>query len=76
MEHLTPTNTHTICPYKGAASYFNLTVNGETLTDIVWTYPNPIPEAPKIKRLLAFWPEKDKCIQIFVDGELKDPQTR
>ncbi|MCQ3973767.1 MAG: hypothetical protein DPW09_10015 [Anaerolineae bacterium] len=75
-EYLTPTNTQTICPYKGVASYYSVIANGETLTDIVWTYPNPILEAPKIKGLLAFWPEKDKRIQIFVDGELKDPQIR
>ena len=42
---------------------------GETYGDIVWTYPEPIAEAPKLKGTLAFWPEKDKHVQIFVDGE-------
>ncbi len=71
MTFLTPTKTLTVCPYKGEAGYFNVHVNGETYADTVWTYPDPIPEAPKIKGLLAFWPEKDKRIQIFVDGELQ-----
>lgn len=76
MEYLVPTGTQTICPYKGFASYYNVTVNGNTYADAVWTYPDPIPEAPKLKDALAFWPEKDKRIQIFVDGELEDPKAK
>ena len=68
-ECLTPSDTQTICPYKGFASYYNVNVNGEPYRDLVWTYPDPIPEAPKLKGELAFWPEKDKRVQIFVDGE-------
>jgi len=66
---LTPSTTETMCPYKGFASYYNLLAEGETIEDAVWVYPDPIPEAPKIKGLLAFWPEKDKRIKIVVDGE-------
>ncbi len=68
-QFLSPTDSETMCPYKGFASYYNVTINGETYKDIVWTYPVPIPEIPKIKGLLAFWPEKDSRIQIKVDGE-------
>jgi uncharacterized protein (DUF427 family) len=71
MEYLFPTETHSICPYKGVASYYNMQVNGETYADAVFTYPDPIPETPKIKGLLVFWPEKDKRIQIVVDGEVQ-----
>jgi uncharacterized protein (DUF427 family) len=67
--YLTPTDTHSVCPYKGTASYYSMTVNGETYKDIIWTYPEPIPEAPRLKGTASFWPEKDKRIQIFVDGE-------
>jgi len=69
MDLLTPTETQSICPYKGVASYYAVQVNGETYTDAVFSYPDPIPETPKIKGLLSFWPEKDKRIQILVDGE-------
>ena len=71
MTYLTPSETHSVCPYKGFASYYDLRVNGETYADAVWTYPDPIPEAPKLKGLLAFWPEKDKRIQIVVDGQVQ-----
>lgn len=69
-QFLLPSNNETMCPYKGFASYYNLQVNGETIEDAVWVYPDPIPEGPKIKGLLAFWPEKDKRIKIVVDGEV------
>ena len=69
LEYLTPTDTQSVCPYKGFASYYDVTVNGETYKDIIWTYPEPIPEAPKLKGTMAFWSEKDKRIQIFIDGE-------
>ena len=76
LQHLTPTDTQTICPYKGFASYYDVKVNGDSYADIVWTYPDPISEAPKLKGKLAFWPEKDKRIQILVDGETKDPKKK
>ena len=68
-QYLYLTNSETVCPYKGFANYFSLVVNSETYEDVVWTYLEPIPEAPKIKGLLAFWPEKDRRIEIVVDGE-------
>jgi len=71
MALLTSTETQSICPYKGVAGYYDIHINGETIKDAVWLYPDPIPEAPKIKGLLAFWPEKDKRIQIIVDGEVQ-----
>jgi len=68
MDLMIPTTTQSICPYKGFASYLSVKLNGDTYEDVVWTYPDPIPEMPKIKDLMAFWPEKDKRIQILVDG--------
>jgi uncharacterized protein (DUF427 family) len=67
--YLSTSELHTVCPYKGTASYYDLVVNGETYRNAVWTYPDPISEAPKIKGALAFWPEKDKRIAVVVDGE-------
>ena len=66
---LTPTNTTTRCPYKGKASYWTVKVNGKEFTDIVWGYPAPIPECPKIENLLCFYDEKVDAV--YVDGELQ-----
>lgn len=67
MDLLTPTDTHTRCPYKGVASYWSATVNGQTYQDIVWSYPVPIPECPKIEQLLCFFNERVDAIS--VDGQ-------
>lgn len=67
--YLQSSTLHTICPYKGTASYYDVVVDGEVYPNVVWYYPDPIAEAPKLKGKLAFWPEKDKRIEIVVDGK-------
>ncbi len=47
--------THTVCPWKGTASYYNLVVDGETNADAAWYYPEPKDAAAQIKDRLAFW---------------------
>ena len=43
--------------------------------DLVWSYPSPIPECPKITGLMCFFNERVEAI--YVDGELQPkPQTR
>jgi uncharacterized protein (DUF427 family) len=74
LDLLTPTNTSTRCPYKGKASYWTVNVAGKEFTDIVWSYPAPIPECPKIENLLCFYDEKVDAV--YVDGELQPkPKT-
>jgi uncharacterized protein (DUF427 family) len=65
MDLLLPSATHTSCPYKGVASYFSVQVGDKRYDDIVWTYPSPIAEIPKIEQLLCFFNEK---VDIVVDG--------
>jgi uncharacterized protein (DUF427 family) len=54
-EFLTESNTHTTCPWKGIASYYNVVVNGNKAEDAAWYYPNPKPLAEGIKGYIAFW---------------------
>ena len=71
---LQPTDTHTTCPFKGVASYWSAQVGDEEYEDLVWSYPDPIPECPKIKGLLCFFNEQVDAI--FVDGvEMPRPVT-
>jgi uncharacterized protein (DUF427 family) len=72
MELLEPTGTITHCPYKGAASYWTLRVGDKSYPDLVWSYPRPIPEIPKIENLLCFYNEK---VDIYVDGVLRERPT-
>ncbi len=54
-EFLTNSDTHTVCPWKGEASYFNIETGGETDIDAAWYYPDPKPAAKDIKNYVAFW---------------------
>lgn len=60
---LEPSETVTLCPYKGQASYYS--VAGEK--DLVWTYEHPLPEASAIAGLVCFWNER---VDLELDGEL------
>jgi uncharacterized protein (DUF427 family) len=54
-DYVRPSATRTTCPWKGVASYYDVTVNGETNRDAAWFYPTPSPAAAKIKDHVAFW---------------------
>ncbi len=55
---LSPTDTVTHCPYKGDASYYSVTVDGEELADAAWTYREPYPAVADIAGCVAFYPDK------------------
>jgi uncharacterized protein (DUF427 family) len=48
-------DTHTHCPWKGEASYYDLVVDGKTNRDAVWYYPQPKAAARQIADRVAFW---------------------
>lgn len=51
---LTESATRTYCPYKGSATYWNADVDGTVLTDIAWSYEDPLPESVALRHLLSF----------------------
>ena len=52
---LRDSDTHSVCPWKGTASYYSLDVNGTVNPDAVWYYPEPKDAAAQIKDRVAFW---------------------
>ncbi len=54
-EHLEPSDTRTICPWKGTASYYTVAVDGERNPDAAWCYAEPLPAAAAIAGYVAFW---------------------
>jgi len=54
-EYFQPSDTHTLCGWKGEASYYNVVVNGEVNKDAAWYYPETKPAADEIKGHVAFW---------------------
>ncbi|HEY1860336.1 MAG TPA: DUF427 domain-containing protein [Gemmataceae bacterium] len=47
--------THTVCSWKGTASYYDLEVGGTTNKDAAWYYATPLPAAKNIAGHVAFW---------------------
>ena len=47
--------TNTVCPWKGQASYYTIEVDGQVNRDAAWYYPHPKPAAEQIKDHVAFW---------------------
>lgn len=54
-KYVLPSNTKTMCSWKGQASYYTLFVDGDANPDAVWTYPDPKDAAAQIKGRVAFW---------------------
>jgi uncharacterized protein (DUF427 family) len=54
-EYFRDSDTHTICPWKGEASYRTVEVAGESNADAAWYYPAPKDAAAEIKDHFAFW---------------------
>ena len=54
-EHFKESTTHTTCPWKGVASYYEVMVDGEVNKDAAWYYPEPTQAAKQIKNYVAFW---------------------
>ena len=52
---LRPSDTHTWCPWKGTASYYDLEVDGRVNPDAVWYYAEPKDAAKEITDRVAFW---------------------
>jgi uncharacterized protein (DUF427 family) len=71
---LAPSETRTLCAYKGEAHYWSTSVGGEAYEDVAWSYPEPLPDNPQIRGLVCFLNER---ADIYVDGErLERPTTQ
>lgn len=72
MQYFTATDRHTVCEYKGMASYWTIRVKGKSAENAAWSYPNPAPGYEAIKNYLAFYPSRMEAC--FVDDERVTPQ--
>jgi len=54
-EFFRESDTHTTCPWKGLASYYDVVVDGKVNKDAAWYYPEPSEAAKNIKGCVAFW---------------------
>ena len=54
-EFFQPSDKHTVCGWKGTASYYSLEVDGRLNADAAWYYAEPKPQAANIRGYVAFW---------------------
>lgn len=54
-EYLSDSAATSVCPWKGTASYYTVTVDGTKNEDAVWYYPEPKPGAEQVRDRVAFW---------------------
>jgi uncharacterized protein (DUF427 family) len=66
MDLLEASDTVTQCPFKGVARFYSARVDGVLHRDVAWSYPDPIPENPRIADLIAFFNER---VDLVIDGE-------
>ncbi len=55
QEYFKPSSQHSVCPWKGTASYYDLEVNGKRNAGAAWFYPEPKAAAKQIAGHVAFW---------------------
>ena len=54
-EYFRDSDRHTVCPWKGTASYKDVVVDGKVSEGGAWYYPDPNPAAAEIRGYYAFW---------------------
>jgi len=59
------------CAWKGTATYYTLTVDGQKNTNAAWKYPNPTPAAEKIRDYVAF-SNGVRVVKVQQDGERRE----
>ena len=70
---LVPSQTRSVCPYKGAAAWWSARIGDRVIEDIAWSYPAPVPENPRIAGLICF---RNERVDLTVDGQrLERPVT-
>lgn len=73
MDLLAPSETTSVCAYKGYASYFSLASGSPAGRDIAWTYTDPLHEVAAVKDRVCFFAERT---DLDLDGErMRRPVT-
>jgi len=55
-EFFSDSDHSTVCGWKGTASYYNITIDGETSQNVAWYYSEPLEKAAEITGYVAFYP--------------------
>ncbi len=73
IELLEPSTTHTVCAYKGEASYYSLASGAAA--DVAWYYPEPMHDAARVRDHVCFYAERtDHSFELGVMAPTTCPQ--
>ena len=73
MDLLVPTDTASVCAYKGHARYWSAHVDDTVVTDVAWSYEDPHNYATSVKDMICFFNER---VDISVDGDAVGSSTQ
>jgi uncharacterized protein (DUF427 family) len=83
MEYMGRTRHHTRCPYKGEASYYTLTMDGQIAENLAWSYESPLEAVTAIASHVAFYPGRvelyavdDAAVNPHHDGRIRELMKR
>ncbi len=71
VDCLRPAEGHTVCEWKGRATYFDLACEGELAPRAAWTYTDPKQRYAELADHVAFYPGLLEC---YLDEERVRPQ--
>ena len=63
QQYFQPSQTNTVCGWKGTANYYDVVVNDQSVKDGAWYYPETKPEADNIRGFIAFWKNKGITVE-------------
>lgn len=66
FDYLRPSSSHSLCFWKGLASYYDIEVQGVRNANAAWYYPSPTFLARRIKHYVAFW----NGVQVEPSGQM------
>lgn len=64
MGRLLRSEHHTMCPFKGKASYWTIALDDGQMENGAWSYEQPFDEAAGVAEFVAFYPDKVDAIEI------------
>nr|WP_321508742.1 DUF427 domain-containing protein [uncultured Celeribacter sp.] len=64
MAFLEPSDTVSVCPFKGTAKHFAIHTKSVVIADAAWSYEDPKDRLAKLKDFIAFYPQKAAVEQL------------
>jgi uncharacterized protein (DUF427 family) len=72
MGYAARTDRSSHCPYKGEASYYTFSAEGQILENVAWSYEAPYPAMQAIAGYIAFYPARGIEVYSVEEADLAD----